>query len=49
MKERTTPCTARSRKHREYEQYAVTVNENFGVLTKAGNPYQIQLSLRYGF
>lgn len=30
-------------------QYLYTVNENFGVLQKAGNPYQIQLSLRYGF
>ena len=29
--------------------YTYTVNENFGVLPKAGNPYQIQLSLRYGF
>lgn len=29
--------------------YNYTVNENFGVLQKAGNPYQIQLSLRYGF
>ena len=30
-------------------QYNYTVNENFGVLPKAGNPYQLQLSLRYGF
>ena len=29
--------------------YTYTVNENFGVLQKAGNPYQIQLSLRLGF
>lgn len=31
------------------KQYVYTVNENFGVLQKAGNPYQIQLSVRYGF
>lgn len=31
------------------KQYIYTVNENFGVLQRAGNPYQIQLSLRYGF
>jgi hypothetical protein len=30
-------------------QYVYTVNENFGVLQKAGNPYQIQLAVRYGF
>ena len=30
------------------KQYIYTVNENFGVLQKAGNPYQIQLSVRYG-
>jgi len=30
-------------------QYRYTVNENFGVLPKAGVPYQIQLSARYGF
>ena len=30
-------------------QYKYTVNENFGVLQKAGSPYQLQLSLRYGF
>lgn len=29
-------------------QYTYTVNENFGVLQKAGNPYQIQVSVRYG-
>ncbi len=29
--------------------YKYTVNENFGVLAKAGNPFQIQLSGRYGF
>ncbi|MGV3707512.1 MAG: carboxypeptidase regulatory-like domain-containing protein [Gemmatimonas sp.] len=29
--------------------YNYTVNESFGVLQKGGNPYQIQLSLRYGF
>ncbi len=28
-------------------QYTYTVNENFGVLQKAGNPYQLQLSARY--
>lgn len=31
------------------QQYAYTVNENFGVLQKAGNAYQIQLAVRYGF
>ena len=31
------------------QQYVYTVNENFGVLQKTGNPYQIQLSVRYGF
>ena len=30
------------------KQHVYTVNENFGVLQKAGNPYQIQLSVRYG-
>jgi len=30
-------------------QYVYTVNENFGVLAKAGTPYQMQLSVRYGF
>jgi hypothetical protein len=30
-------------------QYTYSVNENFGVLQKAGMPYQIQLSLRYSF
>jgi hypothetical protein len=30
-------------------QYVYTVNENFGVLQKAGNPYQVQLAVRYGF
>ena len=30
-------------------QYMYTVNENFGVLQKGGNPYQIQLAVRYGF
>jgi len=30
-------------------QYVYTVNENFGVLQKAGNPYQMQLALRYLF
>lgn len=30
-------------------QYTYTVNENFGVLQKAGNPYQMQLALRYKF
>jgi hypothetical protein len=30
-------------------EYTYTVNENFGVLQKAGNPYQIQISLRIGF
>jgi hypothetical protein len=30
-------------------QYTYTVNENFGVLQKGGNPYQIQLAIRYGF
>lgn len=31
------------------QRYTYTVNENFGVLTKGGTPYQVQLSLRYGF
>ena len=31
------------------KQYTYTVNENFGVLQKGGNPYQIQLAVRYGF
>jgi len=31
------------------EPYTYTVNENFGVLQKTGNPYQMQLSVRYGF
>ena len=31
------------------KSYVYTVNENFGVLQKSGNPYQLQLSLRYGF
>ncbi|MGQ0648370.1 MAG: hypothetical protein ACT4P7_12450 [Gemmatimonadaceae bacterium] len=30
-------------------QYTYTVNENFGVLQKGGNPYQIQVAIRYGF
>jgi hypothetical protein len=30
-------------------QYTYTVNENFGVLQKGGNPYQIQLAVRYTF
>lgn len=30
-------------------QYVYTVNENFGVLQRGGNPYQIQLAVRYGF
>ena len=30
-------------------RYVYTVNENFGALTKGGNPFQIQLSLRYLF
>ena len=30
-------------------EYTYSVNENFGVLQKAGIPYQIQLSLRYSF
>jgi hypothetical protein len=30
-------------------EYTYTVNENFGVLQKGGNPYQIQLAVRYGF
>ena len=29
--------------------YKYTVNENFGVFPKGGNPYQVQLSVRYGF
>ena len=31
------------------KQYIYSVNENFGVLQKGGNPYQIQLAVRYGF
>jgi hypothetical protein len=31
------------------KQYTYTVNENFGVLQKGGNPYQIQPAVRYGF
>ena len=31
------------------KQYLYTVNENFGELQKAGNPFQIQLAVRYGF
>jgi hypothetical protein len=31
------------------KQYVYTVNENFGVLQKGGNPYQVQLAVRYGF
>ena len=34
---------------RAARQYTYTVNENFGVLQKGGNPYQIQLGVRYGF
>jgi hypothetical protein len=30
-------------------QYVYTVNENFGVLQKSGNTYQIQLAARYRF
>jgi len=30
-------------------RYTYSVNENFGVLTKGGTPYQIQLSARYAF
>lgn len=30
-------------------QYVYTVNENFGVLQKSGNAYQMQLSARYRF
>ena len=30
-------------------QYTYTVNENFGVLQKAGNPYLMQLALRYRY
>ena len=30
-------------------RYVYTVNENFGVLTKGGNPFQVQVSLRYLF
>ena len=30
-------------------QYVYTVNENFGVLQKTGNAYQMQLSVRYRF
>ncbi len=30
-------------------QYTYTVNENFGVLQKAGAPYQMQLALRYRY
>jgi hypothetical protein len=29
--------------------YTYSVNENFGVLTKDGTPYQIQHSARYAF
>ena len=29
--------------------YNYAVNESFGVLQKAGNPYQLQFSMRYGF
>ena len=29
-------------------RYRYTVNENVGVLRKQGNPYQIQLGVRYG-
>ncbi|HKS07136.1 MAG TPA: carboxypeptidase-like regulatory domain-containing protein [Gemmatimonadaceae bacterium] len=31
------------------QRYNYTVNENFGVLTKSGTPYQLQLSARYGY
>ena len=30
-------------------RYRYTVNENFGVLTRGGDPYQIQLGARYAF
>ena len=30
-------------------RYRCTVNENVGVLRKRGDPYQIQLGVRYGF
>ena len=30
-------------------QYVYTVNENFGVLQKSGNPYQVQLAARCRF
>lgn len=30
-------------------RYVYSVNENFGLLQKGGVPYQLQLSLRYGF
>ena len=30
-------------------RYRYTVNENVGVLRKRGDPYQIQIGLRYGF
>jgi hypothetical protein len=30
------------------QRYRYTVNENVGVLRKQGNPYQIQLGVRYG-
>ncbi|GJG89480.1 Oar protein [Gemmatimonadetes bacterium T265] len=30
-------------------RYKYTVNENFGVLTRGGDPYQIQLGARYAF
>jgi hypothetical protein len=29
-------------------RYRYTVNENVGVLRKQGNPYQIQIGVRYG-
>ena len=31
------------------QRYRYTVNENFGVLTRGGDPYQIQLGARYAF
>ncbi len=30
-------------------RYKYTVNENVGVLAKRGDPYQIQVGIRYGF
>jgi hypothetical protein len=30
-------------------RYRYTVNEQFGVLTRGGDPYQIQLGARYAF